>query len=740
MTNQRGKFKKRPYFLRLWLSAIDPGLIRFQSAGRAALALLSIWLGLRTGLQWLNLETKLPMPLLGVLSGIVFLLFIIDLKPADRKLSLLLAPIPFTGAIFLSSYLAEIFWLNNGIFLLLIYSSFFFRRFGPRAGELALVTTVGFYLGFLLHPPPGLFLLFLGCFVVSMLLVFLWQFILIPYDPAKSLFRCVNAFYHNVARMVAITRIGLKSQPETTHYSKKLELNSKQVHMNRRIIEGLFSASVSPSLWSQPRLNRLQEEMFKTERGLEQMRQAAISLQDHLTEAPSDVLSTLLDGLTALENHLWEMASGEGQAELEQIGNTLQAQFKSSLGEKQSGGWANPILRIGIAARQLTHSVSQIQSIVVDWNISISDITPGQSPAAPHTPKPNDPMKSGMKLHPTTILGLQAVLATGLSMLAAYWLGFDQPNLVYWTSFVVIAGSTGESLRRMVFRIIGVVLGTVMGVFLAIATPDSLPLVVVLVTICFFLTIFSIPTSYVRMIFWLNIAVLLVITTLGGPALDLLIKRPISTLFGATVAALVVIFVLPIHIQNRYSKALTEFLKAVDHYVEATISMLVDASRTGDLSAEVLMIDNSYKILEQNLPAVTFEYNPLSRAQSQLASQATTLSVLKNYVSDLQDDLNAQPGVLAGSKYTALIQTIQSQIHENVTALDINLSETKGESKVITQNLGDQFIIRNSMDELLTAETFSIDDVGNRAVSNLARIHDTILQVASGLGVQAASR
>ena len=69
------------------------------------------------------------------------------------------------------------------------------------------------------------------------------------------------------------------------------------------------------------------------------------------------------------------------------------------------------------------------------------------------------------------------------------------------------------------------------------------------------------------MVFWLNIAMLLIITTLGGAALQLLVLRPVSTLLGAIIAAAVVVFVLPIHAQNRFINTLAEFLKAIDRYI-----------------------------------------------------------------------------------------------------------------------------------------------------------------------------
>jgi hypothetical protein len=63
-----------------------------------------------------------PMALYGVLSGTIFLLFIIDLKPSERRVSLLLAPIPYTAAVLLASFLFNNFWLNNLILLLLFFT------------------------------------------------------------------------------------------------------------------------------------------------------------------------------------------------------------------------------------------------------------------------------------------------------------------------------------------------------------------------------------------------------------------------------------------------------------------------------------------------------------------------------------------------------------------------------------------------------------------------------------------
>ena len=210
-------------------------------------------------------------------------------------------------------------------------------------------------------------------------------------------------------------------------------------------------------------------------------------------------------------------------------------------------------------------------------------------------------------------------------MLAAFLLKMDQPNLVYWTAFVVTAGSTGESLRRITLRVIGVVAGTVIGALLAILLPDNLVLVVVCVTICIFMMTYSVPISYIRMVFWLNIAMLLIITTLGGAALDLLVVRPVSTLLGSAIAAVVVLFVLPIHVQDRFTAALSSLLVEIDRYIDVYVTTLMDIKSSGDLKTEEINIDASYKKLELALPNVVFEYNPLKKGAKEAGESGNQL-------------------------------------------------------------------------------------------------------------------
>ena len=729
------KTKIRPVALQLWLTGIDPGLIRLLTAGRAALALLSIWLVLRTGLYLLLQERQPFLPLFGVLTGFVLLIFVSDLKSAERKVSMWLAIVPFAGMIILASLLSSNFWLYSLILLLLFFFSYYLRRYGTRAGELALIATVGYYLGFLLHPSPKIYPVLLACVIISAVLVYLWLFVIILYNPEKSLYRSVRAFNQNVAQGIAAIQRVLDSKEENAPVGRRLQRYYKQVNRNRRVIEGLFAAAVSPSLWSQPRLNQLQEEMFKVERGFELLIEATNKVSSLKHILPADILLILKEGMSALEDRLWQTNFGEDQSQASEAGDWLHERIKLSLAKDPSAEWVFPLQRIGITARQIAASVEKMHAIGISWNeVTVESPSRQKAPASRKAQINLFGRKIDYSLHPTTTLGLQAVLATGLAMLVAFLLKMDHPNLVFWSAFVVIAGSTGESLRRISMRVIGVILGTLVGVLLAFAMPDNLTFMVVLVTGCFFMTVYVLPISYVWMVFFINIATLLIITVLGGDALDVLAVRTVSTLLGVVIAALVVMYVFPIRVQNRFANALSEFMGMVDLYLEAYVAQMA-GSKGGELERVGLNIDASYKKLEIALPSLNYEYNPLTRGQNKFSGQGTNLAVLEGYVTHLKAEVGAEPGSLSDPAEGELIRSVQSGIHANVESLKLYLMQGMSEGKRSKLVLQRRALPKVILDEISSENIGAAGVVSNRMYYHLLRIHDTILQIGAGLGI-----
>jgi hypothetical protein len=199
-----------------------------------------------------------------------------------------------------------------------------------------------------------------------------------------------------------------------------------------------------------------------------------------------------------------------------------------------------------------------------------------------------------------------------------------------------------------------------------------------------------------------------------------------------------VVFVLPIRVQDRFTAALSSFLKGVDRYIEVYLKMLLEPLESIDLSAEELNIDSSYRKLELNLPNVIYEYNPLSQAQNRFASLETMIETLKSQVNNLVGNVGGEPGVLNGIKDADLTIAIQSNIRENIQALNTFLIDEQTNQALSLENSRKLVEQKIDLNEAISAFASPGEIVRNRAIYHLIRIEDTILQIAVGLGLEGA--
>ena len=347
----------------------------------------------------------------------------------------------------------------------------------------------------------------------------------------------------------------------------------------------------------------------------------------------------------------------------------LRTTLRSRSTQDEPAPWVAAALRLISGSVQVAQSAGRVQRLAAGQGDAGPQAQPPAAVPAKAANRPAPPRErlfGNVYVHPTTVLGIQAVVATGLAMLAARLLNVDHSNWVFWTAFAVIAGSTGESLRKMMLRVLGTVAGATIGVALALATPDNTVLVALVATACIFLTIYFWPISYPQMVFWLNIGFVMVYARLGAQEMDLLFARPSTTLLGALVAALVVVFVFPIRTADRFKAAAARFLGAVDGYVAA----FVDAVTGGDgqpLDAAQAQVAAAYAQVEQTLPGVAYENNPMLQAQSPITQQATRITALEAEVSRLADATSER--VTGAEGAAAWMRAVQARIHADIQAI-----------------------------------------------------------------------
>ena len=297
-----------------WLDAADPGAVRRRQATRAALAALMAWLIARTVVGWL---AGRPLPAVGLYAvTICFIsaLIIVDARRADRQITQVLSIAIAAVALLLTSLLGGTGTLHTAVLLALIFASYAARQFGLRPGELVLMLTMSFYFASGIGVTGGNLAWYLFAVVVGVGSLWLWQFVLLPYDPRRSLRNSVAAFFRRAATVIDAVDAGLTAAPaDEAGTAKDLTRRLRQVKLCRRVIEEQFPGALAPGGWTKAQLAQLQLGPFQHRTGVgadRRGRQPTVAPDQH-PGRDSDAARAQL-ALAAGSAHRWQPGKRAG--------------------------------------------------------------------------------------------------------------------------------------------------------------------------------------------------------------------------------------------------------------------------------------------------------------------------------------------------------------------------------------------------------------------------------------------
>ncbi|MBP8294072.1 MAG: hypothetical protein KAX65_14950, partial [Caldilineaceae bacterium] len=282
------------------IDAADPGALRRYHAARTALAAVTAWLTMRIIVAQF---AGSPMPAVGLFAvTICFIsaLVVVDARRTERQQTLLLSVAVFALALALASSLRATDWLYPVVLLALIFGSYAVRRWRVRPGELLLLLTMGLYFAQnarVRWDNVGWYLLAAAVGVVSL---WLWQFVILPYNPVQALRACVRSFYDRAAGIVDRVGAGLEqTAADEAVWAKELQRQLQHVRLSRRAIESQFPGALAPDGWTAGQMRELGVALYTAEQGLTQLVDGAAN-GTQLAGAPAEIRTLLADGLRAL--------------------------------------------------------------------------------------------------------------------------------------------------------------------------------------------------------------------------------------------------------------------------------------------------------------------------------------------------------------------------------------------------------------------------------------------------------
>ena len=374
-----------------------------------------------------------------------------DPQPRDRVRTLGWASMVSAMAVVVTVALNQTaVWVAAALLVLLIFSSYALRSWSPRVASLALMGAITVYIigaGYITIGRIGWFVLAL---VVGFGWFALWETLILPDNPLRSLNLSVQAF----SRRAADTVSGIVDALNTARDGTPSERAGKALRRQPR--PGEEVSQRHRNAVPRRRRARLQSKRCRPAargaalgpKGLEDMADQA-EVPDWMRSLPEEIVWSISSTLHALAAALRDDVDEESRDAVARRARVLRGHINQALTQTTKTGEAPFPPEVLLAALTLlgggeivAQSVTQARKLAAAAPKVVGAAQPKSDSAATQADTSSPP--DSQTLSPTMALAIQAVVAAVAAGLIAKAVGNEQSLVVVWTAFVVIAGSVAR--------------------------------------------------------------------------------------------------------------------------------------------------------------------------------------------------------------------------------------------------------------------------------------------------------
>lgn len=144
-----------------------------------------------------------------------------------------------------------------------------------------------------------------------------------------------------------------------------------------------------------------------------------------------------------------------------------------------------------------------------------------------------------MKLKSTTKMAIQAALAIAIAEVVSALLSLERGYWIPLTAMALTMQTWGESIKRALERVSMTIIGGLVGTGLYFLLPANQWLIITLLLIFVFLTLYLLPIVYLAAVFFLTCFVVFLFALIGEWTVTILMARIVETILGAGIALMV---------------------------------------------------------------------------------------------------------------------------------------------------------------------------------------------------------
>lgn len=666
----------------LWdrYSASDPGLIRLLNALTTVGAILLTLAVLSA------FGTPVPLLVAGALTGMVASFAVSDPTPREQAITLGLGYLAALVVVGLGAELYRYRVASDLVFLVLIFSAVYIRRFGSRGTGMGLIGFQLFFVSQFTHVTPAVLPRMYGVMTVAFCASACVRFGLVRATPQRTLQRLRRAFRARLADLVdALTEVAGAAPGSRTEAqaAQRLHTRTARLHQCALMIQARLENGAADPRTASLIQRRIAEAEIAGERLsvlllkalLQQPRAQDVTLGLHL---PMTLPAPLLPEAAERSERPQGSERPEPDDEARPMVRDLAAlrrmvvRSTSAAQDESAGASVERLLKyrdgVGLpdadpADQDVHRAMGELARAVLGLRLALG--TSDEPEDEPETTRSTEELEAedvslqadedrseervGLD-RPSTRTAFQVTVGSALAILGGELLSTQRWYWAVLTCWVVFlnTSSTGEILVKGYRRLAGTIGGVVAGIGLAALVGGNTWIAFALVILFIFGMFFTAPLSYMLMSFFVTAMLGLLYTLLHTYSASVLLLRIEETLLGAACGLIAAVVVLPTDTRSRTDDLLLDVFERLRSSLALSVAALGGHQPGDDLLDAARELDTALDKLRASLQPLTHPASPLRNRRRQARYVLGLLETCAYHARSLAATAGFVPTVLTG--------------------------------------------------------------------------------------------
>lgn len=534
----------------------------------------------------------LTVALLGVVITMVASRSVNEPDPHQQRITMALLPLPAAVSITAAAVLAPHTVASDVVFVLVVFTAAYIRRYGARGRALGMVAFMSYFFTLYLRAWLAELPWMIGAVAVGTVCTYVMSAYVMPDRPERVLRATIRALRARMAIVLDTTAEAVRTGRLDVRRRRRMRARTIRLNETALMVQSQIEDNADPgTVWPGVTADQLAPWLLDAELAIEWVatagRRAAVIACEDPDSMPAPTRAALVDALTQLSRAI-RLPEPDG---LRRAADRAQRLLDEQRGPADDEA-GTAVRRLALAIINAASATSDVRAIVdrVATGRPLDD-GDGERPQPPEDAVPEEEPAAGLR--PTTRQAVQVSVAASLAIVVGELVS---PARWYWAviaAFVIFAGtnSWGETLTKGWQRLLGTLLGVPCGVLVATLLTGHKTAALAGIFVCLFCAFYFMTVTYSLMTFWITTMLALLYGLLGQFSFGVLMLRIEETAIGAVIGATVAVVVLPTNTRTAIRSEARAFLTSLSTLIEVSTATMFGVQDGASPSEQARQLD-----------------------------------------------------------------------------------------------------------------------------------------------------